>query len=106
VLRLIDQTARAAKRAGIPVSVCGEMAARPLYAPLLLGLGIEELSMDPVSIPAVKETIRAISAREARQIASEALRLSSAGEIRRLLLKRFGPLVNALRDTAKRPRGG
>jgi len=57
VLRLIQFTAAAAWRANIPVSVCGEMAGDPLATPLLLGLGLRELSMAPLRLPAVKQQI-------------------------------------------------
>jgi phosphotransferase system enzyme I (PtsI) len=58
VLQLIKKTIQAAKQAGIAVSVCGEMASEPLYVPLLIGLGIDELSVNPVSLPLVKAIIR------------------------------------------------
>jgi phosphotransferase system enzyme I (PtsI) len=93
VLRLITHVARSAKAAGISVSLCGEMAASPLHAPLLLGLGIEDLSMDPVSIPAVKEAIRAVSAADMREMAKRALELESVEEIEALVEQRVGPLL-------------
>jgi phosphotransferase system enzyme I (PtsI) len=58
VLRLIQFATSAALRARIPISLCGEMAGDPRYAPLLLGLGLRELSMAPSSIPLVKQRIR------------------------------------------------
>ena len=62
VLRTIDGVVRAAGAHGIPVSICGEMAADPLQALLLVGLGVRELSMSPVAIPRVKAALRAVSA--------------------------------------------
>jgi phosphotransferase system enzyme I (PtsP) len=58
VLSLIDASIRAASRANIPISVCGEMASNPLAVPLLVGLGIQELSSAPSAVPLVKEIIR------------------------------------------------
>ncbi len=58
VLSLIDASIRAASRANIPISVCGEMARNPLAVPLLVGLGIQELSSAPSAVPLVKEIIR------------------------------------------------
>ncbi len=58
VLRLIQFTASAALRNRVPISLCGEMAGDPRYTPLLLGLGIRELSMVPSAIPRVKQRIR------------------------------------------------
>lgn len=58
VLKLILMTVEAAERAKIPVSLCGEMAAEPAYTPLLLGLGLTRLSMQPGAIPEVKHALR------------------------------------------------
>lgn len=60
VLRLIQFATEAALRARIPISVCGEIAGDPKYVPLLLGLGIQDLSMAPVNLPRVKQRIRNI----------------------------------------------
>ncbi|MBI2254542.1 MAG: phosphoenolpyruvate--protein phosphotransferase [Proteobacteria bacterium] len=60
VLRLIQFATEAALRARIPISVCGEIAGDPKFAPLLLGLGIQDLSMAPVNLPRVKQRIRNI----------------------------------------------
>lgn len=62
VLSLIDTSLRAATKHGIPVSICGEMATNPLAVPLLIGLGISELSGVPSAVPAVKEIVRALDA--------------------------------------------
>ncbi len=58
VLRLIRMTVAEAARAGIPVSVCGEMAANPRYTPLLLGLGVRSFSTNATAVPRVKQAIR------------------------------------------------
>ena len=60
VLTLIDRSVRAARRAGIPVSLCGEMAGRPLDAMALLGLGLRTLSMSPGQIGPIKMMIRSL----------------------------------------------
>lgn len=73
VLRLIKLTVRAAKKAKIPVSVCGEMAGIPKYAAVLVGMGIKELSMASANIPRVKDRIRKISFAEAKWLAGEIL---------------------------------
>jgi phosphotransferase system enzyme I (PtsI) len=73
VLRLIAQAANAANRAGIPIGVCGELAGVPTAAVLLAGLGLNELSMAPASIPIVKERLREISIEQARELAKDAL---------------------------------
>ncbi len=84
VLQLIDRSQRAGSAAGIPVSVCGEMASNPLAVPLLVGLGLEELSASPSAIPIIKEIVRALDYGQAAQDARRALRAGTAEEIHRL----------------------
>jgi len=81
VVRLLKRVVEEAHKAGIPAAVCGEMAGDPVYVPLLLGLGVDELSMTPPLIPAVKYIIRSIAMKDARQLAEDALALSSGKEI-------------------------
>ncbi|MCX7624611.1 MAG: phosphoenolpyruvate--protein phosphotransferase, partial [Candidatus Sumerlaeaceae bacterium] len=71
VLRLIKMTIKAAEDAGISVSVCGEVAADPLYALLLVGMGVYELSMSAVNVPTVKQVIRAVSLSELRRLVDD-----------------------------------
>lgn len=71
VLRLLKQTIQAARKAGIKISVCGEMAADPVSAVILLGLGVDELSMSAISIPPVKRLIRSINLSDARSLAED-----------------------------------
>jgi len=66
VLRLIEFTLEAARRAGIPVSICGEMGADPRYTPLLLGLGLREFSVGSAALPRIKQRIRSLSLAEAQ----------------------------------------
>jgi len=58
VLRMVAQTVKAARKAGIWVGMCGELAGNPLAAPVLIGLGLDELSMSAPNIPSVKTAIR------------------------------------------------
>ena len=74
VLRMLRQIVETGHQHGLKVSVCGEMAGDPLYVPLLLGLGVDELSMTPTMLPAVKFIIRAMRMSDARALAAEALR--------------------------------
>lgn len=80
-LRMIQSITQAARRAGIPVAMCGEMASEPLHVWILLALGIDELSMAPFSIPMLKKILRESTAREARQLLSDVLSLGSAREV-------------------------
>jgi phosphotransferase system enzyme I (PtsP) len=81
VLALIDRTVRAARRAAKPVSVCGEMAGNPLAVPILVGLGITELSGTAGTVPLVKEIVRGLDAEEAASAARHALRVGTAREV-------------------------
>jgi phosphocarrier protein FPr len=83
VLRLIDRVARAAA-GGRGVAVCGEVAGDPLAIPLLLGLGVTELSMAAARIPLAKRAVRATDLGVARQLAGEALAAGSAVAVREL----------------------
>jgi phosphoenolpyruvate-protein kinase (PTS system EI component) len=86
---------RAAARQRIPVSVCGEMAADPLQALLLVGLGVRELSMSPTAIPAVKAAVRAASAARLGAFARESLSISTAGEIEAMLRRELAEALVA-----------
>ncbi len=81
VLALIDRTVRAADRAGIPVSLCGEMASNPLAVPILVGMGLTELSGVAASVPVVKEIIRALDRGAVADDARRALECGSASEV-------------------------
>ncbi|HEY8492648.1 MAG TPA: phosphoenolpyruvate--protein phosphotransferase [Myxococcota bacterium] len=89
VLRLIHDAARAAAHAGIPVSVCGEMASNPLAVPLLVGLGIEELSGTPRSVPVVKEIVRALDSAEVAEDARRALQAGTVAEVEAIACERL-----------------
>ncbi|MDQ7028587.1 MAG: phosphoenolpyruvate--protein phosphotransferase [Ardenticatenia bacterium] len=82
VLRLIRRTVEAAQRTGIPVSVCGEVAGDPVAVPVLVGLGVNELSVNPPAVPVVKATLRRFTLEHARTLAAEVLEMSSAQEVR------------------------
>ncbi|MGZ8585946.1 MAG: phosphoenolpyruvate--protein phosphotransferase, partial [Actinomycetota bacterium] len=85
VVELIRLTATAAVAKGHRTGVCGELAGDPLAAPLLIGLGVTELSMSAPAIPHVKQVVRRTDLASARALAERALRLSSAAEVRELL---------------------
>lgn len=97
VIRLIQQTVDAAHKAGIWVSMCGEMAGEAVMVPILLGMGLDRLSMSPVSVPEVKKIIRSLTMADAREMKGNALLLSSASEIRNYIyeesIKRFPELL-------------
>jgi phosphotransferase system enzyme I (PtsI) len=90
LLRLIDMVVKAARSAGIQVGLCGEMAGDPEVAPILLGLGLTELSMNAVAIPTIKDLIRNTRAEEARQLIEISRDLPSAADIREAVRRFLG----------------
>lgn len=82
VLTLIARTCRAAEAESRWVGVCGELAADPVAVPVLLGLGVTELSMSPVSIPRIKQVVRRVDLPSARTLAEEALTMGDAPQVR------------------------
>ncbi|MET0261609.1 MAG: phosphoenolpyruvate--protein phosphotransferase [Rariglobus sp.] len=84
VIRTLKSVIDEAHRHKIKVSICGEMAGDAIYAPLLLGLGVDELSMTPPLIPAVKYLVRSMKLSDAQKLATDALALTSAKEIYKL----------------------
>jgi len=82
VIQCVANAVNAAKHAGKRVSICGEMAADPMCALLLVGLGLDDLSMGPFFIPIVKRLIRAASYETAQSLAEEALRLPTVKAIK------------------------
>ncbi len=93
VLRFIRQTVDAGHKAGIPVALCGEMAGEPMYVPILLGLKIDSFSMNPQSLPRVKNLVRRSSMEECCRFARKVLRMRTAKEInqsvRKMVMKKF-----------------
>jgi multiphosphoryl transfer protein len=85
VLRLIRGLVAVAETHGKWVGVCGELGADPLAVPVLVGLGISELSVNPPAIPATKEAVRQVDTATAGRVAREALRLDSAEDVRALV---------------------
>ncbi len=93
VLQAISWTVQAAKRAGRRVSMCGEMAADPLCTMVLLGMGLDELSMEPFFVPVIKRVIRSLSYADAQRLTQEVLRMETVQEVKGRLfgeLKKLG----------------
>jgi phosphotransferase system enzyme I (PtsI) len=81
ILRSLKMVVDAAHAAGIEACICGEMAGEPSCLPILLGLGFDELSMSPPSIPRVKEILRRCSLVEARELVARAMELRTAEQV-------------------------
>jgi phosphotransferase system enzyme I (PtsI) len=85
LMRLLGEVARSAHVSKIPVTVCGEMAGEPMIAPVLIGLGIRELSMSAASVPEVKAMIRATTLGEAEALVQRLKKLPTAAEVRAMV---------------------
>ena len=89
VLRLIKFVIETAAKEGKDVAVCGEMAADPLSAMALLGLGLKKFSMNPIYIPRIKKALRAVEFRTVRRVVNQALTLKTAQEIEEYLIEKL-----------------
>jgi len=92
ILRLIRRIVEGGHEAGIPVSMCGEMAGEPMYTYVLLGLGLDELSMNAASIPRVKRIVRKSVAYEAKEFSGSLLAHGTAEEIGKILRRKLEEL--------------
>lgn len=96
VLKLIRQTVLAGHAQRIPVAVCGQMAAEPVFIPLLIGLGVDEFSISPPAVPVIKDVIRNLHYSDCRTLAKAALRVQTADEVLaccRDLLRKTSPEI-------------
>ena len=100
VLRAIRAIVEAAGAAEVPLALCGEMAAEPLHALLLLGLGVRDLSMSPASIPKVKAALRGVRVEDARRVTLAALELPTAVEVEAMAREALASAL-AVADDAK-----
>ena len=96
VLRLIQKVAVVSREKGIEVFMCGEMAAAAQHIPLLLGMGMDELSMNPQSIPQAKRLIRSLSVSDARTFSKKALKKKTARGVFELVQEAYGDILAEL----------
>ncbi len=89
VFRQIQSVVNIGRAHGIPVGICGEMASNPYSAIVFIGMGIDELSMNPGALLEIKRLIRNLSFEEARECSQEVMRLTTADEINRWLRRRY-----------------
>ncbi|MDI6761545.1 MAG: phosphoenolpyruvate--protein phosphotransferase [Thermodesulfobacteriota bacterium] len=106
ILRIVRSVVQSARNAGIPLAICGEMASEPAYVLVLLGLGLEEFSMNPIAIPKVKKFLRMAKAIETRSMTERLFQFSTASEIkryvRRWMAERFSEdLVKSIPEELK-----
>jgi len=92
LLRLIKGVIDAGKRAGIPVSMCGEMAADPVCTLVLIGMGLRDLSMSAFFVPVIKRLIRSVDIAAAERVAAHALTLDTVKEVKRCVFEQMRAL--------------
>jgi phosphotransferase system enzyme I (PtsI) len=102
VLRIIAEVVRAGQGQGLPVAVCGEMAADPLHAVLLVGLGLRDLSMTPAAVPRVKAAVRAVGAERAAEVARFCLSVRTAAEIEDVLRRELSRIIREAGEESER----
>jgi phosphotransferase system enzyme I (PtsI) len=90
VLRMIHRTVESAKAQGIEAALCGEMGANPINLPVLLGLELDTVSMNPISVPAIKNVVRMLSFEETKAFAKEALKQATASDVKNMILDTYG----------------
>jgi phosphotransferase system enzyme I (PtsI) len=93
ILRIIRGVVQSAHQVGIPAAICGEMAAEPAYSLVLLGLGLDEFSMNPAAIPKVKKVLRMSRFEDTQNLVEQIFQFSTASEIeghvRNWMVERF-----------------
>ncbi len=99
ILKLIQHVVKEAKKMKIWVSVCGEIGGDPSMALLLVGFGIDQLSMSPVALPRIKKTIRSIRLKQAVDIAKRAIQFKTGDEIKRFCDSKLKAIVPELVET-------
>jgi len=94
VVRLLEMTARAGREAGIEVGVCGEVAANPIAAFMLIGMRVTGLSVGPASLAEIKKVIRSVTYEQAAEAVEEALHATTPDDVVRALTSRLGALLD------------
>lgn len=95
VLRLLQHIIRTGKDNNIWVGMCGEMASELMFAYVLVGMGLDELSMPPPRIPKIKKLIRSITLTDAKRVAEEVVKLSTAKEVERYIIAQLKETLKA-----------
>ena len=94
ILRMLDHLSKVAAKTGVKLFMCGEMASDPMNMPILLGMGLKELSVNPRSMPVVKSMIRSLSREEASGFFRKILEVTSSAESSRLIQDSYGGIVS------------
>ncbi|MGD9183572.1 MAG: phosphoenolpyruvate--protein phosphotransferase, partial [Desulfobacterales bacterium] len=93
IIRMLKHVADVAKEKEIKVFMCGEMAGTPHHIPLLLGIGMDELSMNPQTIPDIKRVIRSLNVADTRSFMNEVLKQTTAKSTFELIKATYGSIL-------------
>jgi phosphotransferase system enzyme I (PtsI) len=93
IIRMLKHTADVAREKGIKIFMCGEMAGTPHHIPLLLGIGMDELSMNPQTIPDIKRVIRSLNVADTRSFMKEVLKQTTAKSTFELIKEAYGSIL-------------
>ena len=99
ILRMLKHITDVAGQKNVKVFICGEMASYPIHTPILLGLGMDELSMNPQAIPTIKQMVRSIKISDTKPLVKEALKLQSAEKVFALLRDTYGNVLSEFERT-------
>jgi phosphotransferase system enzyme I (PtsI) len=94
IIRMLKHAADVAREKNIKIFMCGEMAGTPHHIPILLGIGMDELSMNPQSIPDIKRVIRSLNVVDARSFIKEALKQTTARSMFELIKDTYGNILS------------
>lgn len=95
VIRMLKHVVEVGEQYNVKVSMCGEMASDPINLPVILGLGMNELSMNPQSIPAVKNAVRALRVSDLKGFMDDILSLNMTREIVDMVHEKYGDILSA-----------
>jgi len=93
VIRLVKMVVSAARKKNIDVVMCGEMAGEPFNLPVLMGIGLTQLSMNPMSIPVIRQMVTRLDTSDTKEFVEEVMHLSQVSEIIDLVKERYGKIL-------------
>ena len=96
ILRMLKHLSEVAKAKSVQLFICGEMASYPIHTPILMGMGMDGLSVNPQSIPSVKHMIRSIRSQDTEALVAEALKLGSAEKVFQLLQSTYKEILEEI----------
>ncbi len=96
IIRMLKRVCDVAGDAGIKVVLCGEMAGEPIHTPLLMGLGVDEMSVNPQSIPVIKRMVRDLKLQDTRQFVKAVLNATTTTEITEMVQAAYGEILTEM----------